>query len=179
MVSPNCATTASGPGVGGTEAWVMFSAQAMASARPVRDFFLAWEMDFTSGASRIRAESAKMGMETRKPVMARAISSFLPRRTLMKVWAITLAALDSSMIWPIMQPNAMTRPMLARVLPKPDVISPGMVASSTPPTTPTTQAEMTRDRDGCSRVFMIKTIRTAIPTNRATINRVTSMVFPP
>ena len=40
MVSPNCAMTARGPGVGGTEAWVMLRAQAIARARPVSDFFL-------------------------------------------------------------------------------------------------------------------------------------------
>ena len=96
MVSPNWATTAKGPGVGGTDAWVMFNAHAMISPKPVRDFFLAREMDFTSGAKIINAESAKIGIDTKNQEIAKATSSFLPFNAFINVWAITLAALDSS-----------------------------------------------------------------------------------
>ncbi len=120
-----------------------------------------------------------MGMDTRKPVMPMATSSFLPRRALMKVWAMTFAALVSSMIWPIMHPKAMTRPMPASVFPKPEVMRPGMAGSSTPPTMPTTAAEITSDSAGCSLVFIISTMSTAMPTTRAMSKRVTSIMFPP
>lgn len=104
---------------------------------PIIDFFVFRESAFASGDKITKPESQKIGIDTRKPVIERAHSSFPLPNNLRKVVAIFSAAPDNSSILPIITPSPIMIPMLPSVPPNPVVIALMVASGPNPPTSPT------------------------------------------
>ncbi len=110
------------------------------------DFLVLRDKAFASGDKITNPESQKIGMDTRKPVRERAISSLPLPKIFKKVRAIRSAAPDISNICPIIIPKPMMIPMLPNVPPNPAVIASTVSAGARPPTRPTITAAIIKAR---------------------------------
>ena len=86
-------------------------------------------------------------MDTKNPVMARAISSLPFPSFLINVCAILSAAPDASNISPIITPNPIIIPMLASVPPNPFDIASSTAFGAIPPIKPVVAAAMISARN--------------------------------
>lgn len=114
--------TPTGPGVGGTIVCVMTRPHARAMPIDTMDFRVSEEIALASGVRMMKPESQKIGIETRKPVMAMAISSRPLPKSFRKESAMRFAAPETSNSCPIMTPKPMMMPMLPSVPPNPLVM---------------------------------------------------------
>ena len=152
--TPKIPQTPKGPGVGGTMVWVITRPAARATPKEIRDFFVTLEIAFAIGDRIIKPESQKIGIETRKPVKAKASSSLFFPNTFKKQRAIRFAAPVSSKIAPSITPKPIIIPILDKVFPNPLVIdckipnfvpfSKVMVFKGIPPITPITTVVIIR-----------------------------------
>ena len=165
-------TTASGPGVGGTMKWVMYSPIPRIPPSQTMDFLVRRENSLAREDRITKPESQKTGMETTQPVRPRTMSQFFTPTALRMVSAMHLAAPLFSRKIPMMQPKPITMPMLVIVPPKPAVTveihcervvtSPKGMAS-----TAISTAEMISDGKACILVKMISSIMTMMPISMA------------
>lgn len=72
---PKIPATPTGPGVGGTKEWVITKPAARETPSVITDFFVFLDIAFANGDSITKPESQNMGIDTKNPVMAKAISS--------------------------------------------------------------------------------------------------------
>ena len=95
---------------------------ARATPKEIKDFLATLEIALAIGDRIIKPESQKIGIETKKPVKAKASSSLFFPKTFKKQRAIRLAAPVSSKIAPNITPKPIMIPIPDKVFPKPLVI---------------------------------------------------------
>jgi len=126
---------------------VITSPAANETPRVITDFFVFLEIAFAKGERITNPESQNIGIDTRKPVIARAISSLPLPSFLINVCAILSAAPDASNISPIITPKPIMIPMLPRVFPNPLEIDDNTSFEGIPPTKPVTAAAIIKAKN--------------------------------
>ena len=116
---PNISAMARMPGVGGTRPWVRNRPRPVKEAMVDMEMCLRLESIEAMGAVSTMVISPKTGIDMMKAVRAGASSMRLPRNSLIKKFAMTLAAPVSSMAMEMMAPRMMVMPTLPSVPPKP------------------------------------------------------------
>ena len=162
--APKIPATPSGPGVGGTRWWVMMRPAASAVPIPTTDLFVLLESALKSGVRITNPESAKIGIETTRPVKAIAHSSLPLPRIFTNVYAILSAAPETSRMRPIMTPNPMMMPILLSVEPKPPVILLMTSAGIRPPIRPVAEEARIKARNVWIFVFNTRKTSKNTPT---------------
>ena len=117
----NVLTTARGPGVGGIMKCVMYRPMPRMPPRQTMDFLVRRENSLAREDRMTKPESQKTGIDTTTPERPRTTSACLTPTSFRMVMAMRLAAPLFSRNMPMIPPKPITMPMLAMVLPKPDV----------------------------------------------------------
>lgn len=149
-----------------------------------------FESAFAIGERTINPESQKIGIDTKKPVRAKASSSLPFPKSLRNVYAIRFAAPEISKTRPIITPNPMMIPMLPNVPPKPLVmelmiLTPALASpaasttsvgvSGIPPMMPIIIVLIIRARKVCTFVFSTSIISRVMPITKPISMRIPSI----
>ena len=136
--APTMLATAMGPGVGGIKACPQANPANKGIAYNNNDFPVFFCMEKIMGASSIKPTSKKTGIETIRPVKARATGAYLSPDTFKREFAIAIAPPDFSRMAPNMAPNPITVATKPSVLPIPFCTVANIFADSIPANNPMT-----------------------------------------
>src|SRR5690606_4090607 len=113
---------------------------ASATPKETTDLPVLRDNAFTSGDKITKAESTKIGIDTMKPAIANAHSSFFLPTALINEYASVSAAPEISSNLPIITPKPITIPIEPSVLPNPAEIVSATAAGAIPPINPAIDA---------------------------------------
>ena len=165
--APKISATATGPGVGGTKAWVMASPAKRGRAYSKSDFPVLRCKEYTKGTNTIKATSKKTGIAIKNPAISMAQEARCSPMRSSNACAIAVAPPECSNIPPKRVPKPTTMATKPRVLPIPVCRVFIMVSTPRPETIPTTILEIKRATNAGNLNRKINSSSTEIPKSTA------------